>query len=263
MDWDRVLYDEREKPLDRLVDGYSNTAVFRSIAFVGDSLSSGEFEIRDEHGKPKYFDMYEYSWGQYIARKNGLKAYNFSRGGMTAREYLESFAKDNGFWDREKACQAYVIALGVNDILGRGMEIGTIRDVETMDEEVPYDKPVFLRYYAGIVRRYKEISPGAKFFFVTFPDTTLPGRKEKTVAVREALYALAEYFEDAYMIDLYQYGPVHDEKFMDRFYLYGHMNPSGYILTARIIDSYIDYIVRHNPEDFKTVGLVGVENRKV
>ena len=72
MDWDKELYHEGEKPLERLVEGYSNTSVFRTIAFVGDSLSSGEFEIRNEEGKPKYYDMFEYSWGQYIARKNGL-----------------------------------------------------------------------------------------------------------------------------------------------------------------------------------------------
>jgi hypothetical protein len=34
------------------------------------------------------------------------------------------------------------------------------------------------------------------------------------------------------------------------------MNPSGYILTAELIDSYIDYIVRHNPDDFKNVGFI-------
>lgn len=86
MDWKKELFNEKEKPLDKLVDGYSHTSVFRRIAFVGDSLSSGEFETRDENNKPGYHDLYEYSWGQYIARKNGLKAYNFSRGGMTAKE---------------------------------------------------------------------------------------------------------------------------------------------------------------------------------
>ena len=38
--------------------------------------------------------------------------------------------------------------------------------------------------------------------------------------------------------------------------MHGHMNPSGYIFTARIIDSYIDYIVRHNPQDFSNVGFI-------
>ena len=255
MNWEKILFDEDEKPLDRIVEGYSNTSVFRTIAFVGDSLSSGEFESRDEKGNPAYHDLYDYSWGQYIARKNGLKAYNFSRGGMTAKEYIESFAEEHGFWDTDKACQAYVIALGVNDIYNQNMEIGSVEDIEVGNYS--NNKLTFMGYYAMIIEKYKEISPDAKFFFVTFPNTNTPERDDKTFSVINALYSLAELYENSYVIDLYQYGPIHNEKFKKRFYMYGHMNPSGYILTASIIDSYIDYIVRHNSEDFKTVGFIG------
>ena len=93
MDWQTALYAKEEKPLDRLVDGYSFTSVFRRMAFIGDSLSSGEFETCDPEGNKRYHDLYEYSWGQYIARKNGLKAYSFSRGGMTAKEKRDLKAK--------------------------------------------------------------------------------------------------------------------------------------------------------------------------
>ena len=50
-----------------------------------------------------------------------------------------------------------------------------------------------------------------------------------------------------------------DDRFHEQFYMYGHMNPSGYILIAEMVDSYIDYIVRHNPKDFESVGFI---NRK-
>ena len=43
-----------EKPLENMVSGYSNTSIFRTIAFIGDSLSSGEFETRNADGKPGY-----------------------------------------------------------------------------------------------------------------------------------------------------------------------------------------------------------------
>jgi len=97
MDWEKKLYSVGEKPLDVLVEGYSNTSVFRKIAFVGDSLSSGEFETVNSKGEAEYYDMFEYSFGQYIARNNGLSAYNFSRGGMTAKWYLENYAEEHGF----------------------------------------------------------------------------------------------------------------------------------------------------------------------
>jgi hypothetical protein len=143
----------------------------------------------------------------------------------------------------------YVIALGVNDIYNVGMEIGSIADIGS-------DRETFVGYYAEIVRRYREISPGAKFFFVTFPNTNTPERDHQTHGMIRALYELAEYFGNSYVIDLYRYGPVYDDAFKRRFFLYGHMNPDGYLFTAELIDSYIDYIVRHNPDDFKTIGFV-------
>lgn len=255
MNWDSVLYaDSNEKPLERLVDGYSFTSIFRTMAFVGDSLSSGEFETRDSAGNPGYFDLFDYSWGQFIARKNGLLAYNFSRGGMTTREYMETFAAERGFWDQDKACQAYVIALGVNDLCIVDMELGSLADIDPTDYR--NNKPTFIGYYAAIVSRYKEISPDAKFFFVTFPDTTTPKEKEWGEPMTKAMYELAEYFDNAYVIDLYHYGPCYDERFQKAYYLYGHMNPAGYVLTAKLVDSYIDYIIRHNPDDFHTAAFI-------
>ncbi len=256
MDWTKELFDENEKPLDRLVQGYSNTSVFRTIAFVGDSLSSGEFETRDENGKPGFHDLFEYSWGQHIARNNSLKGYNFSRGGITAKEYMESFAEQKGFWDKDKACQAYVIALGINDLVNYHMEMGTVDDI-CRDDYTQNAKTV-LGYYAQIVSRYKEISPDAKFFFVTIPNQNEWG--EATLSLfAERLHDLAEFFDNCYVIDLYKYGPAHDDEFKKRYFLYGHLNPSGYVLAARIIDSYIDYIVRHDPDGFKNVGFIGTD----
>ena len=241
-----------EKPLEKLVGGYSCTSIFRRIGFIGDSLSSGEFETRDEEGNKGYHDLFEYSWGQYIARRNGLTAYNFSRGGMTAKWFLDSYAEEKGFFDKDKACQAYVIALGVNDIYNVGMEVGTAEDIEKTEGERP-----FISYYAEIIRKYKEISPDAKFFFVTFPRTEPDRSSEKTQKMINALYALADHFENSYVINLYEYGPLYDAEFKEKYFMYGHMNPMGYILTAELVDSYIDYIVRHNPKDFKNVGFIG------
>ena len=197
--------------------------------------------------------MFEYSWGQYIARNNGLKAYNFSEGGMSAKKYLDTFAEEKGFWDTEKACQAYVIALGVNDLFAGKREIGMPEDIE--DE----NKTTFIHYYGGIVKRYKEISPDAKFFFVTLPNSNLPEKSETEQGMRAAMYALAEYFDNSYVIDLYKYGPVYDKEFEKKYFMYKHMTPSGYILTAKMIDSYIDYIIRHNPDDFKTAAFIGTD----
>ena len=123
-----ISIDKNEKPLDRIVTDGGFCAIFRKIACIGDSLSSGEFESIKKDGTKGYHDFYEYSWGQYIARSTGANVYNFSAGGMTAKNYMENFADSKGFWDISKACQAYIIALGVND-MNSDIELGTTDDI--------------------------------------------------------------------------------------------------------------------------------------
>lgn len=244
-----------ENPLDRIVTDGGFCAIFRHIACIGDSLSSGEFESTDKDGNKGYHDFYEYSWGQYIARSCGCKVYNFSRGGMTAKEYVENFAEQNGFWNEDKLCEAYIIALGVNDIFGCGMDIGSIKDINVDDYQKNTES--FAGYYASIIQRIKAMQPRAKFFLVSMPrygnDADVK-RKEH----RDLLEDLTVFFDRTYLIDLFTYAPEYNEEFREIYFL-GHMTPTGYVLTARMIESYIDYIIRKNPKDFAQVGFIGTD----
>ncbi len=243
-----------EKPLDNLTDcGFCG--ILRTIGCVGDSLSSGEFETIDMEGKRHYYDLYEYSWGQFIARATGAKVYNFSRGGMSAKQYMETFAQEKDFWNPELKCKAYIIALGVNDLLNDRQEVGSVSDI--CIEDYTKNKPTFAGYYAAIIQRLKEISPDAKFFFMTMPEEH--NRREiEVIKDRHAalMYEFATFFTNSYVIDLKKYGPVYDEAFKENFYLNGHLNACGYALTAKMVTSYIDYIIRHNFDDFREIGLV-------
>lgn len=259
MDISRFIKNENEKPLDNMVSNGGLCGIFRTIGCIGDSLASGEMEGL-ENGTKTYHDFYEYSWGQYMARDIGCKVYNFSRGGMSARWYCQTFARENNFWDKELACQAYIIALGVNDVtamLNNDLEFGSIDDVNP--DDWAKNKDTFAGYYAEIIARYKEIQPKAKFFLVTTPTQNglEEGRKVLYQKHRELLYKFAEMFENCYVIDLAEYAPVYDAEFKKNFYLSGHLNAAGYRLTALMFESYIDYIIRNNPEDFKQTAFIG------
>ena len=256
MDMTEFLPVENEKPLDRLpVDG-GFTSIFRTIACVGDSLSSGEFEGLDEDGKKSFHDMFDYSWGQFMARAAGIKVYNFSRGGMTAKAYMQSFAEQKGYWDPELKAQAYILALGVNDVKVSNAEfLGSVEDICLEDYTKNADS--FAGYYAQIIQRYKQIQPNARFFLVTKLRTGNSESDELSGKFRDLLYEIAKLFDNTYVIDLYTYAPVYDGEFRKNFFLAGHMNPCGYKLTARMIMAYIDYIVRHNMQDFKQIGFIG------
>ena len=253
--------DEDEFPLDRMVTDGGMCSIFRRIGCIGDSLASGEFEALRADGTKTYHDMFEYSWGQYIARSTSSTVYNFSRGGMTAKEYWDTFAEQNGFWSKDLLCQAYIIALGVNDVLNIGMPVGSVNDIDLDDYN--NNAETFAGYYARIIQRLKSMQPQAKFFFVTMMHHDEDSaRDEKRKKHAEALYELAKYFDNSYVIDLYNYGPRYDAKYQEIFNLYYHLNPMGYIFTAKMVASYIDYIIRANPEDFKQIGFVCSKHEK-
>ena len=268
MNLDQFYHCQNEKPLDHLVPGGGLSCILRTICCIGDSLASGEFESLDEDGKKGYHDFYEYSWGQFMAREIGSQVYQFSKGGMTAKEYCESFADTMDFWNVGKRGQAYILALGVNDISRaldpeNDLEMGELTDVDVNDYH--NNKPSFIGYYAQIIQRYKEIQPKAKFFLMTIP------RAENCEEARNALqdqharllYGLAKLFDNCYVMDFRKYSPVHNDQFRQAFLLGGHMNAMGYVLTARMVTSYLDYIIRHHMDDFKQIGFVGTPYHNV
>jgi len=258
MNYDMYYCKENEKPLDVISELGGFCSIFRSIGCIGDSLSSGEFAVDDENNIRTYHDMYEYSWGQFIARRTGSKVYNFSKGGMDAKTYLNSYALENGFFDSAKKCQAYILALTVNDItMVKNGELA-LGDKEDICNDLNNIKDSFIGYYTAIILKYKKIAPNAKFFLVTCPkcveDESL--RASYYDEVRELLYEVAKKYTNTYVLDLREYAPIHDQKFVDTFYMAGHLTPAGYKISADTICSYIDYLIRKYPRDFVNVGFI-------
>ena len=256
---------ENEKPLENIVPDGGFCSIFETMACIGDSLASGEFESTNADGSTGYHDMFRYSWIQFMARKCGFTGYNFTRGGMTAKEFNASFGKAAGFEDEDKKAQGYIIALGVNDLYNCRYEVGSVADIDFDNFE--NNAGTFAGEYAKIIQKIKKMQPKARIFLVTMPNDcgrtkgVDQARTEEVQRYRAAqgalLHEFAKIFEFTYVIDLTAFAPVYDDDFRDFYFLGGHMNPMGYKFTADMIASYIDYIIRHNPEDFKQVGFIG------
>lgn len=256
MDIRKYYAIDGEKPLDNIKPDGGFFAIFRKAAVIGDSLSSGEMESLNTKGEKGYHDYFEYSWGQFMARAAGCEILNFSRGGMTASEYMESFGEANDFFNPDKACQAYIIALGVNDLVNRRDEIGTVNDIDMNDYR--NNAKTFAGYYAQVIQKYREISPKSRIFLMTMvPDGNNDEFKDVCIeAHRKLLYELADMFEFTYVLDFCEYAPPHDAEFRRHFYLGGHLNAMGYLLTAQQVMTYIDYIIRNNYEDFAQTAFI-------
>lgn len=260
----RELFDENERPLERFPADGGFAGVFRTVGCIGDSLSSGEFQGTDAEGKSTYHDMFDFSWGQYLARNAGLKVHNFSRGGMTAKWYMTTFADENGFWDAGMDCQAYIIAMGCNDVtkvLNGELPMGSLDDI--CDADYTRNADTAIGWYAAMMQKLFARQPHVHLFLMTMPKGTQAlnpgGRAEKVAEYNENIRKLAERFPRTWLIDLEKYAPVYDEYFLSKFFMDGHMNPAGYLLTARMVASYMDYIVRHNIEHFEQIGFYGTD----
>ena len=257
MDETWLYASEGENPLDRIVPDGGFCGIFRTVGIIGDSLASGELESFQE-GIRGFHDFYEYSWGQYMARTLGNKVYNFSCGGMTAQEFEESFAEKCGVYSYENLCQAYIIALGVNDS-NRGFEVG---DVESAYSENPSpSNQTFSVYYARIIKSVKAKQPQAKIFLITMPLPVYSKEKrEIRSSFNEAIRGLSEKFSNTYVIDLEKYAPLLEDRFRKTFFR-GHMTVAGYLAFSKIVMSYIDWIVRNHHEEFAEVGFIGTPYR--
>ena len=226
-------------------------SIFRTVAFIGDSMSSGEIVSRDSNGNNQYNDYFEYSWGQFMARKFGFVGYNFSRGGMTCREFLADFGDRNRCFAPERAAQAYFVALGINDV-NRGVQVGTWADRENFE--------TFSGQLTALIARYRKIQPRAVFFLVTMPrGDDSKELREKKAAHRALLHEISAREKNIYVIDLFEYAPEHDEAFKRRHYMNGHLTAAGYLLTAEQISRLANQIIYERMEEFRMSGFIGTD----
>ena len=256
MDINETFFNPDEKPLDKLVPDGGFCGIFRTIGIVGDSLAAGAFQTKNADGTNRFASMAEYSWPSFMGRTIGSKIYNFSRGGMSAKYFEETHADENGYWEQAKECQAFIIALGVNDVRERLCPLGGIEDVKADYRE---NGDTFAGHYDSVIHRLKELQPNAKFFLMTMHQRTDPVDRALFERHAEIVRAIAKLHKNCYVMDFMKYAPITDDYYREKFYLTGHLNPCGYLLSAKLIMSYMDYIIRHNINDFTYVCYIGRE----
>ena len=249
-------FDPDEKPLDRTVTDGGLCGIFRRIGCIGDSLSAGEFESKRADGTTGFHDMYDYSWGSFIGRDVGCEIINMGRDLMTAEEFVNSYADSKRFFAPENACQAYIIALGVNDLFTKGGELGSIADVHPDEPEKNAEN--FAGYMGKLLSRLKKISPRCRLVLVSMPHQECEGCWNPTVeAHRDLLVEMTKIYSHAYVIDLCEYFPRQNDAIRELIYTGSHFNPMGYAYVARCFESYIDWYIRRDPRAFAEVPFIG------
>lgn len=253
MNMSHFIIADGEKPLDIIKPDCGFLSIFRDVGVIGDSLSSGEFESTGDNREVHYHDMYEYSWPNVLGRITGAQWHNYSRGGMTAKEFMNGWADEHGYWEKR---QAYIIELGNNDLFVFGQQPGSALDVNPQN---PSENPdTFFGWLGKVISKCKALEPDSRIFLVgLLKDKTGPEKDAVVLKVTEEMKKVASMFSYTYVLDMATYGIVYDEATRSKFAMGYHPNAMGYYAFALMVGNYIDYIIRSDFESFKEVPFIG------
>ena len=265
-----------ENPLQKIMREPGYGSIIHSWGIIGDSLSSGSTECREIGTTQKIFlDRFEYSWGQRLFKLLGVEGYNFSYSGQQTKPWCLGWTQiqttstppattttpEDRIWDGElvgvtgqhgakyNPKQGYIIAMGVNDKSRQEYPLGTITDINLND--YTQNGNSFYGWYAGIIQRVRSINSRCFVFCVTRPDNLGD-------TYDQAIRDIVGLFDRCYCIDLAN-GVNYNADFKQRYYLGGHMNAAGYEYTAYVMNTYIDWIIRNNFNDFVDAAVVGTQ----
>ena len=222
---------------------------FLKIGCIGDSLASGESQYKKADGSTGLVDLYEHSWGQFMARKYGIECLNFSAGGLSTRTWLTHSRGWPMARRSENFCNAYIVGLGQNDIgkLGTGY-LGSVADIDLGDCEKNADS--YYGNYAKIICRLKTLRPKAKFFLLSDPRVT---------DFNSAIAEIAAKISNCYFINLEEYADLYNSGFIKENVRGGHYNSVAYNFMGELIGQLISKYMHENPEEFNQIEFIGTE----
>lgn len=244
-----------DNPLSVVKETPGMTAILHRIGVVGASLTNGGHNTTNgsfgqEAGR-------EYSWPQRLARLCGITCFNFGHGGYWCKYWLD----DNGGYysavgEPENKCDAYIISFASNDVYSKsGYYVGTIDDVHVGNERE--NSSSYYGYLSQIIARCHDVQKRAYLFVLTYPHDF--GQTESggyTQAMRDIVKLYREAGYNIYLIDYAAYGMTVEEATERGFKRGAHYVGAGYQYMTYEICTYIDWIIRHNIEDFKDIAFV-------
>ena len=221
------------------INNYSNDlsssiAIFEKIAVVGDSYASGEIYV----GGVQY-DKYSLSWIQIMARRNGITAQNYSKGGMTTTEWLTSNYGLNKMLSNDPD-NLYILALGLND--RNYTTLGSISDIN--DSDPTLNPNTFYGNYGKIIEAIKTHAPNCKLIM----STMAKNNDTNYINFNNAIVEIANHYN---IPIIYQYN---DYYFQSTNYLNGmvnyHPTSVGYGEMAKALERLINECISNNRSYF-------------
>lgn len=246
-----TIFKQQDSPLANLGKTNVLTSIFDKYGIIGDSLSSG---AQDTENGGNAVDMPKFSWATFLEKATGCETVRLSKGGLQLKNWhsiMESKARLE-----ENKCPVYIIMLGHNDTAS---DTGSISDVDLTNLSNSSNTTQF-GMYGRLIGTLRDISPDCRIFCVTYPIYYVENYGTNDIA-----RTLPNYIDNCYCVDLWNYDENRKTESNTSFatpnpyFSKLHGTVLGYKHWADIINSYIDYIIRHNLSDFADIGYINTE----
>lgn len=222
-------------------------ASFGKIGVAGDSLASGEVYYNSS-GSVAYVDDYDKSWIQFIARKYGISAINFSKGGLSTATWLTDSEGLTKLQTTGNECEMYFIGLGANDITA--MQGGTM----TVDQ--------YESNYRSIISAIKAVQPKAKIFILTlpYPYSTVSATSVYALPMNEKIRTIASDTSNCYCLDLANdsWFVAHRDILVNNTRNY-HYNAIAYNMMGMHLADLVNEYMYKNQSEFAQVEFIGTD----
>lgn len=159
---------------------WSTLSIFPRIGVIGDSYASGAIYVDGSCN-----DHYPLSWGQIIARRNGVTCTNYSCGGLWTRSWLTNqygLSKLNA----SDPDNLYLLALGINDVGNGGADY--LGEPDDMTDDPANNPDTFYGNYARIIDHVRQHAPDAKLIIMTMASDS-----GVNASYNQAIHTIAEH----------------------------------------------------------------------
>ena len=223
---------------------FTSIALFEKIGVLGDSYASGEVY---RNGSPAG-DFFNISWGQIMARRNGVVCENFSKGGLTTASWLSSpygLTKLNN----SDPMDLYLIVLGINDVYS------ILKDDESYigsESDIGTDHNTLWRNMAVTINAIKTKNSKAKIIVIGLANRGDGSAYWQRLHELEnsGLKAIAEYFEIPYISQMDE--PYFNSSFYKDNMVGGHPTAIGYAGMAVAIEGMVEKVMMNYPDYFES-----------
>ena len=187
-------------------DIYSGICLFERFGVIGDSFASGTIYTP---GVTSDRVFYQLSWGQILARQQGITCVNYSKGGYNTYAFVKTddtsyntygLGKVLSDISNNSACGLYLLCLGINDSnntrtygdkTGGADYLGLSSDIKS---DPAQNGNSFWGNYGRIISAIQTASPSSRIILCTFKRIPTTATADAYESYRSAIVAIAEHF---------------------------------------------------------------------